>query len=52
MLQAGRSRSSSPDEMNEYFSNYLIIPAAQGYGVYSASNRNEYEKQKNNASRE
>jgi hypothetical protein len=26
----------------------LIIPAALGPGVYSASNRNEYQKHKNN----
>jgi hypothetical protein len=26
---------------------YLILPAALGPGVYSASNRNEYQKQKN-----
>jgi hypothetical protein len=30
------------------FSIYLILPAALGPGVYSASNRNEYQKQKNN----
>jgi hypothetical protein len=30
------------------FSHYLILPAALGLGVYSASNRNEYQKQKNN----
>jgi hypothetical protein len=28
------------------FSIYLIPPAALGPGVYSASNRNEYQKQK------
>jgi hypothetical protein len=28
---------------------YLILAAALGSGVYSASNRNEYQKQKNNA---
>jgi hypothetical protein len=28
------------------FSIYLILPAALGSGVYSASNRNEYQKQK------
>jgi hypothetical protein len=28
----------------------LIFPAALGPGVYSASNRNEYQKQKNNVS--
>jgi hypothetical protein len=42
MLQAGR-----PDVINEFFSIYPIIPAALGPGVYSASNRNEYQKQKN-----
>jgi hypothetical protein len=30
----------------------LILPAALGPGVYSASNRNEYQKQKNNVSGE
>jgi hypothetical protein len=30
-----------------FFSIYLILPAALGPGVYSASNRNEYQKQKN-----
>jgi hypothetical protein len=34
------------------FSNDLILPAALGPGVYSASNRNEYLKQKNNVSGE
>jgi hypothetical protein len=29
-----------------FFSIYLISPAALGPGVYSASNRNEYQKQK------
>jgi hypothetical protein len=29
---------------------YLILPAALGLGVYSTSNRNEYQKQKNNVS--
>jgi hypothetical protein len=27
---------------------YLILPAALGPGVHSASNSNEYQKQKNN----
>jgi hypothetical protein len=36
--------------MNEYFSIYLILPAALGPTVYSASNRNEYQKQKNKVS--
>jgi hypothetical protein len=34
--------------VNEFFSIYLILPDALGLGVYSASNRNEYKKQKNN----
>jgi hypothetical protein len=33
---------SKPDEVN--FLMYLIFPAALGPGVYSASNRNEYQK--------
>jgi hypothetical protein len=31
-----------------FFSIYLILPAVLGPGVYSASNSNEYQKQKNN----
>jgi hypothetical protein len=38
---------SRPDEENKYFSIYIILPAAVGPVVYSASNRNEYQKQKN-----
>jgi hypothetical protein len=30
----------------------LILPAALGPGVYSASNKNEYQKQRNNISGE
>jgi hypothetical protein len=30
-----------------FFSIYLILPTVLGPGVYSASNRNEYQKQKN-----
>jgi hypothetical protein len=33
--------------MDEFFSIYLILPAALGPGVYSASNINEYQKHKN-----
>jgi hypothetical protein len=40
MLQAGA------DEVNEFFSVYLILLAAPGPWVYSASNRNEYQEQK------
>jgi hypothetical protein len=35
---------SRPDEVNEFFSIYLTLPAALGPGVYSASKRNEYRK--------
>jgi lipopolysaccharide biosynthesis regulator YciM len=31
---------------------YLILPVALGIGIYSASNRKEYKKQKNNISGE
>jgi hypothetical protein len=45
---------SSPEEVIAifFFSIYVIFPAALGLGVYSASNRYEYQKQKNNASGE
>jgi hypothetical protein len=36
-----------PDEVIEIFSTYLILQAALGPGVYSASNKNDYQKQKN-----
>jgi hypothetical protein len=41
---------SIPDEV--IFKIYLILPVALGSGVYSASNRNEYQKHKNNVSGE
>jgi hypothetical protein len=41
-----------PDEVIELFSIYLIPRAPLGSGVYSASNTNEYQKQKNNVSEE
>jgi hypothetical protein len=34
------------------FSIFLILPEGLGPGVYSAPNMNEYQKQKNNVSRE
>jgi hypothetical protein len=37
---------SRPDEVTEYFSIHLILLDALGPGVYSASNRNEYQNQK------
>jgi hypothetical protein len=36
--------SSSPDEVIEFFLVYLILSAAIGPGVHSASNVNEYQK--------
>jgi hypothetical protein len=41
-----------PDEVNAFFSIYLILSATLGPGVYSASNRNKYQKQTNNVSGE
>jgi hypothetical protein len=43
---------SRPDEENEFSSMYLILPALLDSGVYSASNINECQKQKNNVSEE
>jgi hypothetical protein len=37
---------SRPVELNDFFSIYLIT-AVLGPGAYSATNRNEYQKQKN-----
>jgi hypothetical protein len=39
-------RDSRP--MKWIFSICLVLPAALGPGIYSASNRNEYQKQKHN----
>jgi hypothetical protein len=41
---------SRPNEVNAFFSIYIILPAALDHGLYSASNRNKYQKQKNNVS--
>jgi hypothetical protein len=38
--------------VNTFFSIYIILPAALGPGVYSASDRNEYQKEKHNVSGE
>jgi hypothetical protein len=38
--------------MNVFFSIYLTFPAALGPGIYSAPNKNEYQKQKNKVSGE
>jgi hypothetical protein len=51
MLQAGRPRIRDPMKRRD-FSIYLILPAALGPRVYSASNRNEYQTQKTNVSGE
>jgi hypothetical protein len=52
MVQAGRSRVRDPMRSLIFFSIYVILPSALGPGVRSASNRNEYQKQKNNVSGE
>jgi hypothetical protein len=53
MLQAGKVAGSSLDEMNDFFfSIYIILPVALDLGFYSVSNRNEYQKQRNNVSGE
>jgi hypothetical protein len=39
---------SGLDDFIEFFSIYLILPAALGPGFYTASNRNEYRKHKDN----
>jgi hypothetical protein len=41
------SMGARSDEVNGlFFPIYLILPAALGPGVYSTSNRNEYQKKK------
>jgi hypothetical protein len=40
------------EEVNEFVSVYPILPATICPGVYSASNRNEYQKKENNVSGE
>jgi hypothetical protein len=52
MLQSWEVAGSNPDEIVEFISIYLILPAALGTGIYLASNRNEYQKQKTNVSGE
>jgi hypothetical protein len=44
--QGRKAAGSRPDEVNEFLSMYLTLPAALDPGVYSASNRNKYQKQK------
>jgi hypothetical protein len=46
MLQAGRSRVRFPMRLLNCFSIYIILQAALGPGVYSASSRNECQKEK------
>jgi hypothetical protein len=41
-----------PHEVTEFFPIYLILPTTLSPGVYSASDRNEYHKQKHNVSEE
>jgi hydrogenase/urease accessory protein HupE len=53
IIIARRSRVRDPmREIIFFFSISLIHPAALGPEIYSASNRNEYQKQKNNVSAE
>jgi hypothetical protein len=47
MLQTGRSRVRDPMRWMNFFSVYLIFPTILGLGVYSASNRNGYQEQRN-----
>jgi hypothetical protein len=44
MAAGWKVEGSRPDEVNEFFSIYLIFPAALGPEIYSASNRKEYQK--------
>jgi hypothetical protein len=43
--KVARSRT---DEVSVFFLVYLIFPISFGPGVYSSSNRNEYQKHENN----
>jgi hypothetical protein len=52
VLYGGTGAKLQANEVNEFFSSYLILPAALGHGIYSACNINEYQKQKNNVSGE
>jgi hypothetical protein len=52
MLQAGKLRVQEPDEVSAFFLIYLILPEALDPVVYSASNRDEYQKKKHNVSGE
>jgi hypothetical protein len=45
---AARQKVSGSKYFSIFFSLYLILPAALVPVVYSASNRNEYQKHKNN----
>jgi hypothetical protein len=45
-----KPEGSKPDKVKAFFSIYLILQAALGLRVYSASNRNEYQMHTNNVS--
>jgi hypothetical protein len=47
MVKVPEGRVLRPDEVN-FLIYVIILPAALDPGVYSASNRNEYQKHKNN----
>jgi hypothetical protein len=51
MLQVGRSRVRNQMRSLKFFFNLPKLSShIMPFGVYSASNRNEYQKQKNNVS--
>jgi hypothetical protein len=50
VLQERKSQVRLPDEVTEFFLIYIIPPVALGSGVYSASNRDDYHKHKENVS--
>jgi hypothetical protein len=46
VVKALRYKPKGPDEVNAFFSIYLILSASLDPGVDSATNINEYQKQK------
>jgi hypothetical protein len=52
VLKTLKFTDSRSDEVNAFFSIYLILPAALDAVVYSASSRNEYQNHKMNVSGE
>jgi hypothetical protein len=52
MLTSQKVVISKPNDVNEFFSIYVILLDALCLGNYSVSNRNEYQKERNNFSGE